>query len=56
MDSKDEDQDDDGPPGRSSSGSPIVEPEHRIRDALISCSPGLAAVLTRFIGEQNLDT
>jgi hypothetical protein len=55
MDPIDEHQDDDGPPGRSTSGPPIVEAGHRVRDALVSFSPAIAAWLTRFVGENPPD-
>ncbi len=54
MDPTDEHQDD-GPPGRSTSGSPIVAPEHRFRDTLVSWFPDSAAWIARFIGENSPD-
>jgi hypothetical protein len=55
MDATDEHRSDDSLPGRSTSGSPIVAPEHRFRDTLISWSPDIAAWIARFIGENPPD-
>jgi hypothetical protein len=55
MDPADEHQDGDGPPGRSTSGSPVVAPERRVRDSLISFSPAIAAWIAGMIGENSPD-
>jgi hypothetical protein len=47
----DEHRDDDSPPSRSTSGSPITAPEHRVRSTLVSWFPDIAAAIARFIGE-----
>jgi hypothetical protein len=57
MDADDELHDEeDGPLGRSTSGSPVAEPGHRLRNGLISFSPDIAAWIAKIMGSQNLDT
>jgi len=53
MTQTDDRRDGDIPPGRGTTGPPIVESGHRVRDALISFSPTFAVWIAKILGAQD---